>query len=175
MNVINATYEHINEILNIYHLAFNHMKNEKNYNQWTGSDETFIQSIKKYIDKNEFYLMIENNEIIAFFALIYGNDETYNIINGNWLNNDPYVTIHKVAVKYYQRGIFSKIIEFVKKDAKKFNVYNIKIDTHKDNISMNTALINKGFTYCGTISLNKDFNDKNALRNAYQKKITSLI
>ena len=83
MNVINATYEHINEILNIYHLAVNHMKNEKNYNQWTGSDETFIQSIKKYIDKNEFYLMIENNEIIAFFALIYGNDETYNIINGN--------------------------------------------------------------------------------------------
>lgn len=171
MNVINATYNHINDILKIYHLAVNHMKEEKNFNQWTASDEQFIDSIRKYIDNNEFYLMIENDEIVAFFAMINGIDETYNIINGKWLNDDSYITIHKIAVKYFQRGIFSKIIEFVENQAVKTNVNNIRVDTHKDNISMNTSLKNKGFTYCGIISLNKDFNDENALRNAYHKII----
>ena len=31
-------------------------------------------------------------------------------------------------------------------------IYNIKIETHKNNISMNKFLINKGFKYCGIIS-----------------------
>ena len=169
MNVINASIHNIEEILNIYHLAIKHMNDEKNYNQWTLDDNDFIKSIKPYIEKKEFYIIKDNDEIVGFFAMIHGIDKTYNDIKGSWLNNDEYITIHKIAVKYYQKGIFSKILNYVESHAKNHNIFNIRIDTHKNNISMNTSLKNKGFSFCGIITLNGDFSDENALRNAYIK------
>ena len=50
---------------------------------------------------------------------------------------------------------------------RKDNYKNIRIDTHENNVSMNAFLKNKGFKYCGIISLTLDYNDKKSLRNAY--------
>ena len=169
MEFIKATINDKEDLKNIIILAINHMKEENN-NQWYDAD-IILNTTMKSVVNNTHYIVKENNETIGMFSMIYGIDETYNEIDGKWINNDPYVTIHKIAVKYYNLKIASKILDFVIKNAINNNIYNIRIDTHEDNISMKKFLEKHNFIKCGIISITKDFNDKKSLRLAYQKNI----
>ena len=170
MKIYKAKKEDINEIVDIYHLAVDHMYNENNTNQWQKNNDKFIPSIFKYIDDGNFYVVKENAEIIGFFAMIFGIDKSYNDIrNGKWVNEDSYVTIHKMASKYFKKGIASFILDYVVNKAIENKVYNIRIDTHKDNISMNSFLLKNNFINCGIISFTCDFNDLSTHRIAYLK------
>ena len=171
MDIYKASKNDINELVSIYHIAVDHMYEENNFDQWKKDDTNFIRQVNNYIDNDCFYKVVENNEIIGFFAMIFGEDKTYNQIHGKWLNNDPYVTIHKIASKYYKRKIASNILDFVIKTAKQKSIYNIRIDTHNDNISMLSFLKKNNFSYCGIISITCDFNDLNSLRKAFIKVI----
>ena len=169
MKVLKASLNDLNEIKSIHKIAVKHMNDEHNHNQWLLNDQNFINGIINYINNNQFYIVKDNDEIIGFFAMIYGIDTTYNNINGQWLNKKEYVTIHKIAVKYHRKHIASFILDYVSSQALLNNIYNIRIDTHKDNVSMNSFLNNKGFCKCGIISIKHNFNDLNSLRIAYQK------
>ena len=171
MEIILAEKEDINELVNLYHIAVDHMFDENNINQWQHTEDNFINHITKYINENKFYKVVKNNEIVGFFAMIYGIDVTYNEIKGKWINNDPYVTIHKIASKYYQQGIASEMLNYVINDAIKKGIYIVRIDTHKDNISMHKFLQKHGFINCGVISITCDFNNLSSHRNAFLKEI----
>ena len=82
------------------------------------------------------------------FAFITGEDPTYKIIReGEWLNDEFYGTIHRIASNGKQRGILKTACDFC------FQlVDNIRIDTHKDNLPMLKALKETGFTQCGVIN-----------------------
>jgi predicted acetyltransferase len=167
MEFIKATLNDLEDIRNIIVLAIKHMKEENN-NQWY-DENIILNTTMKSINNNTHYLVKENNETIGMFSMIYGIDDTYNEIDGKWINNEKYVTIHKIAVKYFNKHIASKILDFVIKNAISNNVYNIRIDTHEDNISMRKFLEKHQFIKCGIISITKDFNDTQSLRFAYQK------
>lgn len=166
-----ASYKDLKEIEELYYIAVKHMIEEGNCNQWTDY-KSFEVGVKKYINDGCFYVYYKDGELIGMFALIYGIDITYNEIrNGEWLNNDPYVTIHKIATKYYRRHIASDILDYIAADAKKNNVYNIRIDTHERNVSMKKFLSIHRFEYCGVISITCNYDDNDSLRNAYIKTI----
>ena len=167
MRVEKALLSDINELMACYELARNRMINEGNLTQWDNK-VVFEKEIEEYINRNLLYKVLSNDEIVGCFAYILTGDNAYSIIKGNWLNNSKYVTIHKIMSKYNNKGIGSFMIDIVKNMAINDGIYNIKIDTHKNNISMNKFLINKGFKLCGLISLNLDFTDEYSIRNAYQ-------
>ena len=169
MKVHKATLNDFDDIRLIHSLAIKHMNEENNHNQWLKNDEKFIQKMIDYINCGDFYIVKENEEIVGFFAMIFGIDVTYNDIDGKWLNNDSYVTIHKIASKYYRRHIASFILDYVTKEAAKKNIHNIRIDTHKVNVSMRSFLIRNGFSECETISITCNFNEEASSRIAYQK------
>lgn len=172
MQVYKARKEDIDEIVSIYNLAVDHMYKENNTNQWQKNNELLIPSLLKYINEDNFYVVKENTEIIGFFAMIFGIDQSYNDIrDGKWINNEPYVTIHKIASKYYKKGIASFILNYIINKAKENSIYNIRIDTHCDNISMNSFLIKNDFIKCGIISYTCDFNDLSTHRLAYIKEL----
>ena len=167
MKICLALLEDIDKIMNIYDIVRIRMVNEGNFTQWDNRD-VFKFEVIEYIQKGLLYKVIKNDEIVGYFAYISGKDNAYSLIDGRWLNEDEYVTIHKIASKYNNAGIGSFVIDYVINRCKNENVKNIRIDTHKNNISMNKFLINKGFIICGVISLNLNFNDIDSLRNAYQ-------
>lgn len=170
MKIRLATFNDLNDIEIIYNEAVKHMNEEGNDLQWFDFD-SFKVGVIDYINNNNFYVVEKNNEIIGMFALIYGIDKTYNNIIGEWLNNDEYVTIHKIAVKYFKQNIASFIFSFIEQKIIKENIYNIRIDTHKDNYSMKTLLKNRGFRYCGIISITCNYNEELSLREAYIKEL----
>ena len=75
-------------------------------------------------------------------------DDTYNYIEGAWLNNEEYGVIHRIASSGIKKGVFTEVYNFV---TNKIN--NIRIDTHQDNIVMQNVLGKHGFIKCGTIYL----------------------
>ena len=167
-----ATINDLKKIKEIYKLAQNHMINENNTTQWVNHEDVFAKDIINYINKQCFYIAKSEDEIVGFFAMIYGIDKTYNEIKeGKWLNENPYVTIHKIAVKYYGQKIAQNILEFIINDAINNNVYNIRIDTHKNNKSMKRFLEKNDFIKCGIISITNSFEDINSLREAYLNQI----
>ena len=160
MKIQKGNILNIAEYLMIYDSAISFMRNTGNLYQWTEDYRPNRESIMDKLNKESFYEIVDDNKIIAVFALIFGTDDTYKVIDGNWLNDDDYVTIHMVAKRDGYNGIFKMIANFAKARAK-----NVRIDTHHDNKIMQRAILNNGFKYCGIIHIN----DKNhSPRMAYQ-------
>ena len=108
------------------------------------------------IKNNSSYVLESENRILATAMVSFEEDKSYkNIYHGKWLNSGDYAVIHRIAVneKYKGNGIASDIIKEVENLCKENKVNSIKIDTHKDNISMQKLLEKNDFKYCGIIYL----------------------
>ena len=75
-------------------------------------------------------------------------EPTYAEIDGCWMSEEPYGTIHRVASDGSKRGIFKEILNFCKE---RFS--HLRIDTHADNHIMQHLVKKGGFEYCGIIHL----------------------
>ena len=63
-------------------------------------------------------------------------------------NNDPYVTIHRIASDGAAHGIFHCVVQYAKSKAD-----NVRIDTHENNLTMQHLIEKNGFVKCGTITV----------------------
>ena len=134
------------------------MKNSGNKTQW-GDNKPSKETLERDIVTESLYKVVDFDEIVGAFALIYGEDKTYLEIDGKWLNDEPYATLHRVASSGKARGIMSEIIKF---SEEKYE--NLRIDTHKNNHKMLDKIRENGFTYCGVIKI-----DDGSPREAFQK------
>jgi RimJ/RimL family protein N-acetyltransferase len=95
------------------------------------------------------YVAEEKGEILAVFMFSQDPDPTYaKICAGEWLSDAPYGVIHRIAVARQGQGIIGKCIDECFKRCQ-----NLRIDTHRDNLPMQRALLKRGFKYCGIIYL----------------------
>lgn len=100
--------------------------------------------------------------ILAVFAVCPGEDPTYKTIDGAWLDDDRYVTIHRVASAGLIKGAAHLIFGWVLS-----HYDNVRVDTHPNNRAMQHVLATNGFTRCGTIQLIDRPTD--TLRIAFQR------
>lgn len=144
----------IDEIMKIINEAKLYFK-ENNINQWQDgypNEEVILNDIKN----KESFVIIENNKVAGTVVISFRGEKTYNkIYEGKWLSNNDYAVIHRIAIssEFKGLGIGSIIIQEAQKLAFKRNISSIKIDTQKDNISMQKLLIKNDFKYCGLIYL----------------------
>lgn len=147
------------QIEEIYKNAKRFMKESGNPNQWN-SDKPNSETAREDMNNGVGYVAEDNGKIVAVFMFSSKEDPTYlKIYQGNWLNNEPYGVIHRIAVLEQGKGIIDFCINhcFCK-------CQNLRIDTHRDNLPMQRALIKRGFKYCGIIYL-----QNGEERLAYQK------
>ncbi len=159
MKIRKARASDFSAICEIYDIARKYMRASGNPEQWKGTYPP-EELIKADIQGGLSYVCEEMGEIVAVFYFYIGDDATYKkIYDGEWKNTLPYAAIHRIAVKYQGRGLVKACFDFC------FEEYpNLKIDTHKDNIPMQRALLKNGFEYCGRIYL-----ENGEERIAYQK------
>lgn len=145
MTIRNITHKDLDKVLKIYAAARKRMKDGGNFSQWKDSHPK-RELILSDIENKTGYVLEEGGEILGVFAFILGNDPTYDYIEGEWKNDLPYGTIHRIARAEKGCGIFSKCLEFC------FTLIdNIRIDTHADNKIMLHLLEKHGFERCGII------------------------
>ena len=147
MQIRKATQTDWQDILSIYCRARQYMRDTGNPNQWKNVSPTKEQ-LKQDIANGNLYVAQEDNVIHGVFAMIAGADPTYAKIEGRWLNDSPYIAIHRVASAGIKKGMLSTFLSF----ALQYHS-NLRIDTHQDNRIMQHLLEKHGFIRCGIIYL----------------------
>lgn len=136
----------IDTIVSIYESAKSYMRKTGNLSQWANGYPA-KDDISRDIEKGNLYVGVDlTGETVCAFAFIVGEDPTYAIIDGKWLNDEPYGTIHRIASNGRCSGILARCIDYCFE-----KVNNVRIDTNRDNRPMLNALAKCGFSYCGVI------------------------
>ena len=91
--------------------------------------------------------------VIAYGAVVFDGEPAYDAIDGQWLTDEPYVLVHRIAVADGERGR-GVAAEFLH-----------RVETNFDNQTMLRLLERTGFTYCGKVVY------RSGERLAYEKRI----
>ena len=158
MTIKKSTMKYIDDIMEIYSYAREQMKKNGNPTQW-GDNRPSRKTIENDIQLGNSYMIEENGIICGVFSFVLGEDKTYQVIEGKWLNDDQYGTIHRVASNGRVKGILEFCLRFCED-----KISNIRVDTHEDNKIMQHLLEKNGYIKCGIIYV-----DDGSPRIAYQK------
>lgn len=139
--------------------------------QWEGlypSKETFINDV---INRTVF-VYEENGEVVGAVTIMYNPDPNYKEIEGKWLNDEPYASIHRIVVskKCQGKGIGDLLYKTCEHEIRKNSIHNVRVDTYYLNKSMLRIIEKNSFTRCGIIYLLRD-NVFDRKREAFQKII----
>ena len=112
-----------------------------------------VGNIVDDIEKEYGYVLCHDNNVIAYAAIIFDGEQAYNSIAGNWLSDQRYVVVHRLAVadEMTQRGIAGLFLKKTEELSCRNNVFSFRIDTNFDNLYMLKILKKSGFTYCGEV------------------------
>ncbi|RIA64783.1 ribosomal protein S18 acetylase RimI-like enzyme [Anaeroplasma bactoclasticum] len=122
--------------------------------QWNGPSgnpeiETYIEDIKR----RHCYVCVRDG-VISGVATFMGHENEYDQPLGNWLTNgNNYTTIHRIAVcdKARSQGVATELMRFAEVFTKNTGRVSIRIDTHPENLIVQTMLKSLGYTYCGYV------------------------
>ena len=153
-----TTIEDLDALRRIFSHAREQMKADGNPDQWK-DDRPDEQLILQDIEEGNSYVVESDGQVVGTFAFIIGIDPTYIEIDGAWLNDDKYGTIHRIASDGTTRGVFKAVLDHVES----FGM-DIRIDTHRNNHRMLHLIEENGFVRCGII-----ITDDGTPRIAFQK------
>jgi|GEM_PF-57269 len=146
LKVKRAQQNDIERICELYRGAQDFMARTGNPNQW-GRTYPPRDMVENDVKEGLNFVIYDEDGIHGVFVLLLEADPCYKLIeDGEWKNDEPYATIHRIASDFKVKGVLKCAVEF----ALKFKE-NVRIDTHRDNSVMQSALARLGFEKCGTI------------------------
>lgn len=149
MKIRQAEISDLNAMLSIYDGAKKYMAATGNPTQWAHNEMITEEYLVPDIENKLYFLVTddEDKEILASFKFITTPDPTYIRIDfGQWLNDEPYGTIHSLASSGKGQGIAFFIFDWALEQCP-----NLRGDTHSDNSIMQAISENYGFKQCGII------------------------
>ena len=101
------------------------------------------------------YVVLDEGRVAGMFCYGTEPEAAYDTLDGPWLTEGPYATIHRCAVDadLRGRGIIGELFAFACDKAAADGMVSVRIDTHADNAPMRRAVEKGGFTFCGGITL----------------------
>lgn len=123
------------------------------------------QSIRDDIEKGYAHVLVEDETVIAYAAVIFDIEPAYAGIEGRWLTDGPYCVVHRVATAKAAKGkgLATTLFQMLEDLCKAQQVFSIKVDTNFDNIPMLKILDRLGYTYCGEVYF------RGSARKAFEK------
>lgn len=159
MTIRPTTYADIPVLLAIFYYARQQMIWDGNPDQWDDNYPSREQ-LEEDIRCGVSYVLEHDRGVVATFVFIQGDDPTYDIIEGGqWLNDQPYGTIHRIASSGKIKGVFGYVLDWCTGHCN-----NLRIDTHQDNKRMIHLIEKADFSRCGII-----YTRGGSPRIAYQK------
>ena len=143
-----ATDADLEAIESIYDSARRFMRQTGNLHQWVNGYPSRAV-ITADLEAGHLFVCEENAGILGVFCFFIGNDPTYEkIYDGTWLKKGEGGVIPRIAVAVPGKGVAQFCFDYAFSQCG-----NIRIDTHRDNIPMQKALLKNGFARCGVIYL----------------------
>jgi len=147
MTIRKTTPADLEAVMEIYAYARTYMQESGNPNQWHDNHPPRVL-IESDIKAGLSHVCEDAGKITAVFYFNVESEPTYNKIDGQWLNDEPYGVVHRIARGPGAKGAGAICLNWC---AAKHP--NIRIDTHCDNAAMTKLLENLGYKYCGIIWL----------------------
>lgn len=150
-----ATTLDLNDVMNIYSQARIYMREQGNPEQW-GENYPPESLVLSDISAGKCYVFEANGKPGAVFYFAVENDPCYDIIEeGSWRNDRKYAVVHRIAVGelMHGQGIAGKCISYAVNECRKCGIYDLRMDTHVDNIPMQRFLIKNDFRKCGIVCM----------------------
>ena len=132
--------------------------------QWQDGYPAF-ENITQDIENGYGYVLSNHDGVVAYGAVVFDGEPAYDAIVGEWLTNQPYVVVHRLAVagEMKQQGIATLFMQEVEKLSRERGVHSFKVDTNFDNLYMQRIMSKLGFSYCGEVEY------RSGKRMAYEK------
>ncbi|WP_138294857.1 MULTISPECIES: GNAT family N-acetyltransferase [unclassified Clostridium] len=165
MDLRMATPADVEAILHLIALARECLR-RLGIDQWQGpypGRETILEDIGKGAG-----YVLERAGVAGYVAILPGEEPTYRQIEGAWLQQGPYCTLHRVVADTQRRGqgLGASLLAEAAALAQKRGVEALRVDTHRANTPMRHLLEKQGFVPCGQITL-----ADGAPRLAYEKRL----
>lgn len=127
-------------------------RKEDGSNQWQDGYPN-PEVILKDIQKKAGYVLILDQNIIGYCAVLINEEPEYKNIEGKWLSNEDFVVFHRVAIAstHLGQGFAQMIFQFVEDFASSNNINSIKVDTNFDNKVMLHLFEKLEYVYCGEV------------------------
>src|SRR6478736_5911831 len=111
------------------------------------------QTVHDDITKGYAYVLVDEDVIVAYVAIIFDGESAYDSIEGKWLTNGDYAAIHRVATSNAAKGkgVATQLLQLLEPFCLERKVHSIKLDTNFDNPAMLKILNKLDYTYCGEI------------------------
>ena len=168
MKIRKSSVSDINNLLEIFDEARKTIAT-LGIDQWQNGYPSF-DVVREDISLSRSYA-VEIDESVCGTFVMMENEPTYDkIYEGEWLGNEDYIAIHRVAisVRCRGRGISTSIIDCAASYARFLGRSSLRIDTHEGNVVMRRMLEKHGFEYCGVIYL-----ENGEARVAYEKVLNN--
>lgn len=125
------------------------------------------QTVRDDITDGYGFVLVENEVIIAYAAIIFDIEPAYTDIKGKWLTDGDYAVVHRVATSdaVKGKGVATQLFKEIENLSREQKVYSIKVDTNFDNAPMLRILDKLNYIYCGEVLFG------GAPRMAYEKVI----
>lgn len=146
MEIRKSTMQDLDAMLTIYEAARRYMADHGNPTQW-GTDYPKKDMLAGDIHRGESYVILNGERIVGTFAFIIGPDPTYQIIEGGaWHYSAPYGTIHRLASDGSEKGIAKACFDYCAEQ-----IDHLRVDTHRNNLTMQAVIEKSDFQRCGII------------------------
>jgi len=127
------------------------------------------QTVQDDIKHGYAYVLVDHNSVIGYAAVLFDKEPAYETIEGRWLTDGAYATVHRVATSddVKGKGVATHLFTLIEELCLAHNIHSIKVDTNFDNAPMLRILDRLRYTYCGEIFF------QGAPRKAYEKVLNA--
>ena len=164
MEIRKTKVSDLTRIMEIYAYARRFMAEHGNPNQWGPRKWPPEELIRKDIEDGCSYVCVNDRKKVVgtfFFDKGIDVDPCYlDISDGNWIGDNNYGVVHRIASDGSEKGIGSCCVNWAYDKCG-----HLRMDTHGDNKVMQNMLKKLGFVHCGTIYVTED----DAPRLAFEK------
>lgn len=170
MEIRLATLQDCDQVLVIIEEAKKYFKSQ-GIDQWQNG-YPHAQSILQDVTNHCCYVLCDADQIIATAAILFEDDPNYATIeDGDWLSHSPYGVIHRIAClpQYKGQGLCSLFFEYAKMRGRAAHLHSLRVDTHRDNHSMQRLIAKNGFQYCGIVHM-ADGGERYAYEYVFEKE-----
>lgn len=171
MKIRQSTLNDVPSIMNIINDAKAYLASQ-NIDQWQNGYPNEEQ-VKNDIEKEESFVVVNGeNQVMATSMFTLRKEPTYKqVIDGKWFisEEETYGVVHRLAIKkeYLKLGLATFLFDEFHQQLKTSNIKSLKIDTHEDNLGMQSLIQKLGYKYCGII-----YTSYSAKRLAFEKVIS---
>ena len=133
-------------------------------NQWQDGYPN-EQVIAKDIAKDYGYVLVEDDEIVGYCALLINDEPEYARIKGKWISSGDFVVFHRVAIapNHLGRGLAKILLQQIEQFTCDNGIHSLRADTNFDNTPMLHLFEKLGYQYCGEVSF------RGSPRKAFEK------